>query len=52
MTGQWLEREVLHEMSGRSKDTHFYVGNHSVYPTTFMVLGVFWPPKSAQQSLF
>ena len=42
----------LDEMCNRSKDTYFFVGNHSRFPVTFMVLGVFWPPRSHQPDLF
>lgn len=34
-----------------SRDTYFIVGTHHVFKT-FMILGVFWPPKDDQISLF
>ena len=31
-------------------DTHFFIGTHSKWPT-WMVVGVFYPPKTAQPLL-
>jgi len=39
-------------MCSETKDTYFYVGNMQRFPKNFMVLGVFCPPKSMQQTLF
>lgn len=47
-----LRAKYLGELCGPSKDTHFFVGNHSLYRSSFMVLGVFWPPISRQKSMF
>lgn len=47
-----IRAKYLGELCDAGKDTHFFVGNHSRYPNTFMVLGVFWPPKRAQRDLF
>ena len=47
-----IRKKFLGELCGSKKDTHFFVGNHSLYPLSFMVLGVFWPPKSSERSLF
>ena len=47
-----IRARFLDELCSKSKDTHFFVGNHSRFPVSFMVLGVFWPPKSAQAELF
>jgi len=38
---QWLDN-----LCGANKDTYFYVGNVWKRPKQFMVLGVFYPPKS------
>ena len=46
-----IEGKFFDELCGSDKDTHFFVGNHSQYPVTFMVIGVFWPPKSSQATL-
>jgi len=51
MVGKVREK-YFDEMCGAGKDTHFFVGNHSLYPGSFMVLGVFWPPKSPVRELF
>lgn len=37
------------EMANKN-DTHFYVGTHSLYPT-WMVVGLFYPPRTAQPLL-
>jgi hypothetical protein len=47
-----IEEKFIVELCGPNKDTHFFVGNHSLHPTSFMVLGVFWPPKSLQKEMF
>jgi hypothetical protein len=47
-----IREKYIDELCGPDKDTYFFVGNHSRFPNTFMVLGVFWPPKAEQQSLF
>ncbi len=38
------------KLCGPAKDTYFYVGNIWQRPKQFMVLGVFYPPKSAPVS--
>jgi len=38
-----VKQKFLDELCGSDRDTHFYVGTHSVYPT-WMVIGVY-PPK-------
>ena len=43
-------RRYRDEMVER-KDTHFFVGTHSVFPT-WLIVGVFYPPKTAQPPLF
>jgi hypothetical protein len=56
-----IRQKYFDELCGPRKDTHFFVGNHSRFPNTFMILGVFWPPLtdanpdvkgSIQKSLF
>lgn len=47
-----VREKFVDELCGANKDTHFFVGNHSLYPGSFMVLGVFWPPKSRQKEMF
>jgi hypothetical protein len=43
---QMIRQKFLNEMCDVRKDTIFFVGNHHLYPESFMVLGVFWPPLS------
>lgn len=45
-----FRHRYLDEMVKRN-DTHFFVGTHSVFPT-WIVVGVFYPPKTAQPPLF
>ncbi len=47
-----IRKKFLEELCGPDKDTHFFVGNHSRHRVTFMVLGVFWPPRSNVGELF
>lgn len=43
----------LDELCGPDKHTRFFIGNQHQHPGSFLVLGVFWPPKVARQgSLF
>jgi len=37
---QWIDR-----LCAESRDTHFFVGNQHQHPASFLVLGVYWPPK-------
>ncbi|MBX5474524.1 MAG: hypothetical protein IRZ20_05870 [Thermoleophilia bacterium] len=41
-----LRKRFLETMCGPGKDTIFFVGNQHRRPTTFLVLGVFWPPAA------
>jgi hypothetical protein len=45
-----FRQRFFDEMVERN-DTRFYVGTHSLYPT-WMVVGLFYPPKTAQEALF
>lgn len=40
-----IREKWLHELCGEDRDTYFVVGTNYPHPT-FMVLGVYWPPKS------
>lgn len=46
-----IRQKWLNELCSPTKDTYFYVGNIWKRPKQFMVLGVFYPPKS-QPTLF
>jgi hypothetical protein len=47
-----IRETYVDRLCGSSRDTYFFVGNHSRYRTSFMVLGVFWPPRDCQETLF
>jgi hypothetical protein len=49
---QKLRDNWLGNLCGADKDTHLFVGNMQAFPGTFLVLGVFWPPKQPQLGLF
>lgn len=36
----------------REKDTHFFVGTLTAYPWTWIIIGLFYPPISAQRGLY
>lgn len=46
-----IRAKFLGELCAPNRDTYFFVGNHSAHPASFMVLGVFWPPRGTP-SLF
>jgi len=43
---KWLD-----ELCSPSRDTHYFVGNMRSFPASFLVLGVFWPPKELRGAL-
>lgn len=46
-----VKQKFLEEICRADKDTRFYMGTRHPW-NTWMVLGVFWPPKLVQQRLF
>ncbi|HXV04846.1 MAG TPA: hypothetical protein VFP23_02950 [Solirubrobacterales bacterium] len=46
-----IRKKWLDQMCGADRDTAFIVGNQHQYPDGFLVLGVWWPPKTQQLSL-
>lgn len=40
-----IRQRWVAEMCAATKDTRFFVGNQHQHPKSFLVLGVFWPPK-------
>ena len=46
---QELMRAKFEHQLWRDTDTALFVGNAEQYPTSFLVLGVFWPPLAAYQ---
>lgn len=47
-----IKDKWLGELCGPMKDTYFFAGNMQKYPSNFLVLGVFWPPRQEQLGLF
>ena len=50
-TAQNVRNKFLNELCREDKDTRFFMGTKFPY-NTWLVLGVFWPPKVDQQTLF
>jgi hypothetical protein len=48
---QKIKEKWLDTLFGPDRDTYFIVGTHHRFKT-FIILGVFWPPKDLQTSLF
>jgi len=46
-----IRGKYLNELCREDKDTRFFMGTKFPY-NTWLVLGVFWPPKDPQQQLF
>lgn len=46
-----VRRKFLDQMCGPDKETAFIVGNQKLYRGSFLVLGVWWPPRRSQLSL-
>lgn len=51
LAAQSVRAKFLNELCGPDKDTRFFMGTFFPY-NTWLVLGVFWPPKILQGSLF
>jgi hypothetical protein len=45
-----IRQKWVGELCAPSRDVHFFVGNQHLHPASFVVLGVFWPPKDAPVS--
>ena len=43
---QKIEEKWLNQMCSENRDVYFYVGNMKRFKSNFMILGVFYPPKS------
>ncbi|MCG8586383.1 MAG: hypothetical protein MI757_16870, partial [Pirellulales bacterium] len=46
-----VKRKFLDELCAAERDMRFFMGTFFPY-NTWLVLGVFWPPRSDQKSLF
>jgi hypothetical protein len=42
-----IKMKFLDELCGPRRDTYFFVGDMHWHPGSFIILGLFWPPKSA-----
>ena len=40
-----MEQKFVDQLWGQDKDSYLFVGNQLAHPRSFIVLGVFWPPK-------
>jgi hypothetical protein len=40
-----IREHWLDKLCGTGRDTFFFAGNQHLHPGSFLVLGVFWPPK-------
>ncbi|MDP2921465.1 MAG: hypothetical protein Q8O12_03745 [Candidatus Omnitrophota bacterium] len=40
-----MKKKFGEQVMGPKRDTYFFVGSHSLYHESFMVLGIFWPAK-------
>jgi hypothetical protein len=44
-----LKARWLGDLCAPNRDTAFFVGNQHQHPSSFLVLGVWWPPRAAEQ---
>lgn len=42
---RFLREKWLNQLCGEGRDTFFFVGNQHQYPQSYLILGVFWPPR-------
>jgi len=47
-----VRAKFFDEICAPNRDTHFIVGTVLSYPKSWVIIGVFWPKKESQQSLF
>ncbi len=41
-----MRQKFVDELWGKDKDSYLFVGNQLAHPRSFIVLGIFWPPKT------
>jgi hypothetical protein len=46
-----VKKKFLTELCAQARDTRFFMGTRFPY-NTWLVIGVFWPPRAAQRTLF
>jgi hypothetical protein len=44
-----MRKRWLDEVCGKDRDTAFFVGNMHQHPGSFLILGVWWPPRRPEQ---
>jgi hypothetical protein len=44
-----MRKRWLDEVCGADRDTAFFVGNMHQHPRSFLILGVWWPPRRPEQ---
>ncbi len=44
-----MRKRWVDEIFGASRDTAFFVGNMHQHPKSFLILGVWWPPRRPEQ---
>ncbi len=44
-----MRRRWVDEVCGADRDTAFFVGNMHQHPKSFLILGVWWPPRRPEQ---
>ena len=49
---QKVRDKFLGELCGADRDTHFFVGTTHYPIESWVIIGVFWPPKAPQSKLF
>ena len=47
-----VRQRFLREVCGPEREVYFFTGNMARRPQNFLILGVFWPPKDLQGTLF
>jgi hypothetical protein len=60
MVGRWGEDQAVEKVRqmyvdticGPDKETYFYMGNMKAHPTSFLVLGAFYPKKTESPTLY
>ncbi len=45
-----VREKFLNELCGSDRDTHFYAGTILAHPTSWVVIGVFWPKVQVQKT--
>ncbi len=48
---QKMQKKFCDEIWSDDRDTVLFVGNQKIHPKSFLILGIFWPPKSLQNTL-